>query len=131
MDLKDMQVYMSIYNQDCPFRGHPKSNGYSTYTYRDSGMHERFLLRLGVNCGPFVRTMPSLRFEKYYLSYLPDVAPDSFFAMSESHIYSKFQSNTLKIQVYGKMQTSKKDVEQNIEVLVYNTFLSSSLFPFP
>ena len=54
-----------------------------------------------------------------------------FFAMSESHIYSKFQSNTLKIQVYGKMQTSKKDVEQNIEVLVYNTFLSSSLFPFP
>ena len=102
MDLKDMQLYVSIYNQDYPFRGHPKSRA-TQPTHRDLGMHERFLMRLGVNCGPFVRTMPSLPLEKYYLSYLLDVAPNRFFAMSESRIYSKFQSNTLKIQVYGKI----------------------------
>ena len=67
MDLKDMQIYVSIYNQDYPFRGHPKSRA-TQPTHRDLGMHERFLMRLGVNCGPFVRTMPSLPLEKYNLS---------------------------------------------------------------
>ena len=69
--------------------------------------------------GSFMRVMPSTPFEKYRPSYLLHVAPNSCFAMPQSHIYSKFQGNTWKIQHYGKTQIIQKSMELNVGVLLY------------